>query len=138
MEKKVHKSFNYTEKRTYPRTLISLPVDFRMIDEPNVAPGLVINASEAGLLIQTFNEMSIGKRISIKVLFPKGTEFENFRGEAEIIWKDIYWWEDWEAYQYGLKFIKILSKDNLKLKLLLCGRSNLRETSFVDGNNGRS
>jgi len=134
----VHKSSNYTEQRRNPRTLISLPVDFRMIDEPNVAPGLVINASEAGLLIQTFNEMSIGKRISIKVLFPKGTEFESFKGESEIIWKDTYWWEDWEAYQYGLKFIKMLSEDHLKLKLLLCGQSNLGETSFVDGNNRRS
>ena len=107
-----------------------MPVDFRMNDEPNAGPGLVINVSEAGLRIQTFNDILIGKRINIKVSIHKSAEFESFRAEAEIIWKDVYLWEDWEEYQYGLKFVEILNEDHLKLKLLLCGRSNLEEASF--------
>jgi len=130
----LHKSSDYKEKRRYLRTLISLPVDFRINDEPNAGPGLVINASEVGLRMQTFNDIPIGKRINIKVSFHKGTEFESFRTEAEIIWKDVYLWEDWEEYQYGLKFVEILNEDYLKLKMLLSGRFNLEEASF---NNSR-
>jgi hypothetical protein len=107
-----------------------------MIHELKAAPGLVLNASEGGLLIQTFKNMSIGTRIDIKVLFkvllPKGVKSAKFRTVADIIWKDTYWWEDWEGYQYGLKFIQILDEDYRKLKLILNNRSNLEEVSFAD------
>jgi len=134
----LHKSSDYKEKRRTPRTLISLPVDFRMSDEPNAGSGLVINASKAGLRIQTFNDMPVSKRINIKVSFPKGIEFESFRAEAEIMWKDVYLWEDWEEYQYGLKYVEILNEDHLKLKRLLRGRSNFEEASFKINNSGVS
>ena len=124
------------EKRRYPRVLINLPVNFRMIGELKAAPGVVLNASEAGFLIQTFKDMPIGTRIDIKVLFkvlfPKGVKFTNIKAIATIIWKDTYWWEDWEGYQYGVKFIQILDENYRKLKLILNNRSNLEEFSFAD------
>jgi hypothetical protein len=131
-------SSDYKEKRRDPRTLIRLPVDFWINGEPNAGLGLVINASEAGLRIQAFNDIPISERISIEVSFPKGTEFKSFRAEAEIIWKDVYLWDGWEEYQYGLKFVAILNEDHLKLRLLLCGRSNLEEASFRINNSGVS
>lgn len=67
-----------------------MPVDFHMSDEPNAGSGRVIHASEADLCVQTFNDLPISKRIRIKVSFPKGTEFESFRVEAEIIWRDAF------------------------------------------------
>jgi hypothetical protein len=45
----------------------------------------------------------------------------NFEVFAEIIWKDIHWEENWEGYQLGLKFIKILEEDYRKLRGLLSG-----------------
>jgi hypothetical protein len=48
---------------------------------------------------------------------------------AEIIWKDLYWEEDWEGYRYGLKFIKIFEDDRRKLKLILSGQFELSEIS---------
>jgi len=113
------------EKRRYPRVLIDLPVDFQMSDKPKIVPGLVTNLSKAGLLIQTLIDMPIGTKINIKVLFPKGFGVANFRAVAEIIWKDGCLWEDWEGYQYGLKFIHISNEDCLNLTLVLCGQSNL-------------
>jgi hypothetical protein len=113
------------DKRRYPRALIDLPADFQMTDKPKVVPGLVRNVSEGGLLIQTFTDMPIGTKINIKVLFSKDFEVANFRAVAEIVWKDSCLWEDWEAYQYGLKFIHMLNEDCLKLILALCGQSNL-------------
>lgn len=53
------------EKRKYPRVLISMPLNFKMTEDSIQSAGLVINASEAGLLIQTFKDMPIGKRITI-------------------------------------------------------------------------
>jgi hypothetical protein len=61
-----------------------------MSDEPNAGTGLVMNASKAGLRIQTFNDLPIRKRIHIIVSLPKGGKLESFRAEAETIWKDLY------------------------------------------------
>ena len=117
--------------------LINLPVAFWIGDDWKASPGLVLNASEAGFLIQTFKDMPIGTKINIKVLFKvlfsKGVKFTNIKAVATIIWKDTYWWEDWEGgYQYGVKFIQILDENYRKLKLILNNRSNLEEVSFAD------
>ncbi len=109
-------------KRKYPRVLINLPADFWMTDKLKVVPALVRDLGEGGLRIQTFTEMPVGTKINIKVLIPKNLEVVNFRAVAEIVWKDGYLWDDWEGYQYGLKFIHMFNEDCLKIKLVLCGR----------------
>jgi hypothetical protein len=123
------------EKRRHPRVLINLPVNLWIFRELKTVSGFVLNASEGGLLIQTFKDMSIGTRIDIKVLFKillsKGVRSAKFRAVANIIWKDTYWWEDWEGYQYGLKFIQILDEDSYKLKLILNNRPDLEEVTFT-------
>lgn len=52
----------------------------------------------------------------------------NFEVLAEIIWKDLHWEEDWEGYQYGLKFVHILEEDFGKLKHLLSEQFQLDKT----------
>ena len=126
------KSSDNKEKRKFPRVFISLPVDFLASDAPKVIPGIVINLSVGGLLIQTFKDLPIGMRVNITVLFSQDTEFVNFRATAEIIWKDVYLWEDWEGYQYGLKLIGVPNKDLLNLKRLLFNESNMKEISSDD------
>ena len=125
----MRRSTEVKDKRRHRRILINVPVDFQNNDKSNVSPGLVINLSQTGFLIQTFEDMPIGKRINIKVLFPKGFEVANFSAIVEIVWKDICLWEDWEGYQYGLKFIKVLNKDLLKLKQFLNNRDESVEIS---------
>jgi hypothetical protein len=107
------------ERRSYPRKPANLPVDFWIIDNPQPHFGLVLNASEAGLLIQTFQDLPVGTRINVQVLWPKGSKVLGFRSVVEIVWKDIYAWDDWESYQYGLKFPQIPSEDYLKFNHLL-------------------
>ncbi len=98
-----------------------MPVHFEITDNGHSGTGLATNASEAGLLLQTFVDMRIGTRVFIKISHPKVAEVLGFniRSEAEVIWKDICAWEDWEAYQYGLKFIQLLANEGIKLKYLL-------------------
>jgi hypothetical protein len=109
-----------------------MPLNFKMTEDSIQSAGLVINASEAGLLIQTFKDMPIGKRITIEVSSPKRVKPVKFSAMAEIIWKDVYIWDDWESYQYGLKFSQISHEDYLKLKQILSSRSNLEEVTLGD------
>ena len=120
------------EKRKHPRLPVSLPIKFQMDGKEVVHPGVTLDASESGLLIQTFKDMLVGTRLNIEFLFPKGFELSNFQVVAEVIWKDIYYWDDWEGYQYGLKFTQILDKDHLLLKRLLNDPSFLKEVHIFD------
>ncbi len=125
------------EKRKYPRVSINMPLDFKLTEDSNQSTGLVINASEAGLLIQTFKDMPIGQRLTVEVFSPKRAKPEKFSAMTEIIWKDVYIWDDWEAYQYGLKFSQISYEDYLKLKQILSSQSNLEDVTLGEESNQR-
>jgi hypothetical protein len=109
------------ERRRSPRLLMDLPLEYRVINAPYAKGGIVVNASEGGLLINSIRNMPLGTRLNIAVLFPKEFELANFEVVAEIIRKELHWEEDWEGYQYGLRFVKILEEDRHKLSLLLQG-----------------
>jgi hypothetical protein len=108
---------------------LDLPLEYRVINVPYAHGGLVVNASEVGLLINSIKNIPIGSKLNIAVLFPKGFELTNFEVLAEIIWKDLCWEEDWEGYRYGLKFIRILEEDRGKLKQILSGQFQLGEVA---------
>jgi hypothetical protein len=73
--------------------------------------------------------MPIGTELKIAVLFPKRYELANFEVLAKIIRKDPIWEEDWEGYEYGLKFIQILEVDRRKLRQILSGQFSLEKVS---------
>lgn len=107
------------EKRKFPRVLMDLPLEYQVLDAPYAHGGLVANASETGLLILSVKSIPVGTKLNIAVMFPKEFQLSNFKVFAEIIWKEIYWKEDWEGYKYGLKFIGLFDEDQGKLKDLL-------------------
>ena len=111
------------EKRKHPRVNMNLPLEYRVLDAPRVQAGMVINASESGLLLHSIKDMPVGTKLSIAVLFPKGFELTNFEVLAEIVWKDIYWQENRQEYEFGLRFVHILEQDHQKLKRLLVEES---------------
>ena len=117
------------ERRKHPRYSIDLPLNFMMTENPNIYPGLSIDASEAGLQIQTLKDMPIGIKLNIEVLFAKGFELSTLQGMVQVIWKDEYVWKDWAGYKYGLKFVQISDQNYLKLKHLLWNQSDLPDTS---------
>ncbi len=119
----------YLERRKYPRMSLELPLEYRVMNAPYAHGGLVVNASEVGLLINSIKNIPIGSKLNIAVLFPKGFELTNFEVFAEIIWKDLYWEENWEGYRYGLRFIRILEEDRRKLKQILSGQFQMGEIS---------
>ena len=109
----------FKERRKYPRSLVDLPVEYRIKDLPHAHGGLVINASEGGLLIHSLKDMPLGLKLNIAVLFLWGYELASFEVTAEIIWKDLHLYNQSEGYQYGLKIIQISEEDHWKLKQLL-------------------
>ncbi len=125
----MEKDSPHLERRGYPRMSLDLPLEYRVMNAPYAHGGLVVNASEVGLLINSIKNIPIGSKLNIAVLFPKGFQLTNFEVLAEIIWKDLYWEEDWEGYRYGLKFIKILEDDRRKLTQILSGQFQLSEIS---------
>jgi hypothetical protein len=120
---------SHMERRRYPRMSLDLPLEYRVMNALYAHGGLVVNASEVGLLINSVKNIPIGSKLNIAVIFPKGFELTNFEVLAEIIWKDLHWEEDWEGYRHGLKFIRILDEDRGKLKQLLNGQFQLDEIS---------
>ncbi len=119
MEDSMKNPDEFRERRKFPRAVVDLPVEYRIKDLPLAHGGLVVNASEGGLLIHSGKAMPLGLKLNIAVMFPKGYELANFEVTAEIVWKDLHLYDHSEGYQYGLKIIQILEKDRSKLKQLL-------------------
>jgi len=117
----MEKSKDPRERRRFPRLLVDLPLEYRVMNAPYAQGGIVVNASEEGLLINSIKNMPVGTKLNVAVLFPEEYELANFEVLTEIIRKELHWEEDWEGYQYGLKFTKILERDRHKLKQLLLG-----------------
>ncbi len=115
----------FQERRRYPRISIDLPLEYCMRHDARAHGGIAIDASEAGFLIYSIEDIPIGTQLKIAVLFPKEYELAIFEVLAEAVRKELaaeqkglYQW----GYQYGLKIIDILEGDYLILRGLLSGQ----------------
>ena len=115
----MQESDSIREKRRHPRFYLNLPIEFRVMDTSSVHGAMIVNASETGLLIQSTNNLAVGTRLNIAVLFSKEFELANFEVLAEVVWIKIYSEERRKMYQLGLRFIKISEENRQKLKYLL-------------------
>jgi len=115
----------FKDRRRYPRISMDLPLEYRVKYDARAHGGIVIDASERGFLIYSIEDIPVGTKLKIAVLFPEEYELAIFEVFAETIRKEfVAEREDWyqEGYQYGLKFIQILEEDYWKLRKLLSGR----------------
>jgi len=127
-------SSNNREKRSHPRIIIDLPIEYRDRGDSCLCGAIVVNASERGFLIESPRDMPVGTELSITVLYSMGFELANFKVVAKIVRKESYRKESqyWEGFQYGLELIKILDEDRWKLDLLLSGRYYLEEMLTIN------
>jgi hypothetical protein len=88
------------------------------MNAPYAQGGIVVNASEQGLLINSIKNIPVGTKLNIAVLFSKGFEAANFEVLAEVVWTKTQLHEGRQGYELGLKFIQILEEDRQKLKHL--------------------
>ena len=108
------------DRRKYPRVLLDLPFEYQREYSPHARGGIVIDASEVGFLIHSTENMLVGTRFKIVVLYPEEYSLAKLVVFARIVWKKLDARQ--KRYLYGLKFNEILVKDYYKLIGLL--RSN--------------
>jgi hypothetical protein len=111
---------HFQNRRKYPRVVLDLPFEYRTEYGRRVRGGIVIDACEVGFLIHSTENMLVGTRLKIVVLYPNEYSLAKLDVFARIVWKQFDKRE--KRYLYGLKFNGILAEDHNKLKGLL--RSN--------------
>ena len=126
-------SFNNKEKRSHPRFIIDLPLEYRDMDGSCLRGGILFNASKGGFLIETVRDIPVGTELRITVMYPKEFTLVDFKVVAKIVWKKSYSKEDskgnqyWGGYRYGLQFVQISEEDRWKLNILLGGQFETEE-----------
>ena len=118
-----------TDRRTSPRVWMYLPLEYQLKHAPRACGGIVLGASETGFHIYSTENIPLGTRLKIDVLFPEKYELANFEVLAEIVWKKVSVDIRGKGYQYGLRFVQILEEDSRKLKELLSDRSTSEDFS---------
>ena len=96
---------------------MDLPADYWVKNDSYVHGGIVVDASETGFLIYSVEDIPIGAKLKIAVLFPREYELAHFEVSAEIIRK-MGVEKGKEGYQYGIRFTQILREDHRKLREL--------------------
>ena len=89
-----------------------------------------MNASETVFLIECVKDIPIGTRLWVSVLFPRGFELADFEVEATIIWKELLLKEDWEGYEYRVKYYPNLSRRLLETEASAPSRIQFRWILF--------
>ncbi len=112
----------FKDKRRYPRISVDFPIEYWVKYDGPAHGGIVVDASETGFLIYSTEEIPLGTKLKIAVLFPKEYELEIFEVFAEIIWQKANVKKGEEGYQYGLRLIQFVEEDHWKLRGLLSGR----------------
>ena len=65
------------------------------------------------------SDLPVGAKLKVGVLFSEEFELSRAETTAQIVWKEVYWGEDWVGYEYGLKFVETNESDLSKLKEIL-------------------
>jgi len=111
---------HFENRRKYPRVFLDLPFEYKTEYGHRARGGIVIDASEVGFLIHSTENMLVGTRLKIVVLYPNEYRLAKLNVLARIVWKKFDKKE--KRYLYGMKFNGILAEDHYTLKGLL--RSN--------------
>jgi hypothetical protein len=111
----------FENRRKYPRVVLDLPFEYRTEYSRRTRGGIVIDACEVGFLIQSTENILVGTRLKIVVLYPQEYSLATLELFARIVWKKFDRKE--KRYLYGLKFNGILAEDHYKLKGLLKSNS---------------
>ena len=113
------------ERRKHPRFFIDLPLEYQAENDSCLNGGIIVNASEGGLLVESVKAIPLGAKLDASVFFPREFELADLKLMAKIAWKEPLLKKDWTGYQYGLSIVRLLDEDHSKLKKILNGQFNL-------------
>jgi hypothetical protein len=106
------------EKRKHPRVILDLPLEYHALDAPSVYGAIVVNGAEEGFMIRALQDMRLGTRLNVSILFPNGFELATFEALAQIVRKGLSEKRN-EGYKYGVKIVHINEYDRFKLRYIL-------------------
>ena len=106
------------EKRKHPRVILDLPLEYHALSGPSVYGAIVVNGAEGGFLIRALQDMRLGTRLNVSILFPNGFELATFEALAQIVRKGVSEKRN-EGYKYGVKIVQINEYDRFKLRYVL-------------------
>jgi len=115
------------EKRKHPRIALDLPLDYHELNLKSVYGAIVVNGAEGGFLIRALQDMRLGTRLKVSILFLDGFELGTFEALAQIVRKGLSEKRN-EGYKYGVKILDINEYDRFKLRSILSLR-RFEETS---------
>jgi c-di-GMP-binding flagellar brake protein YcgR len=107
------------ERRKHPRFSVELPLDYSRVDGKEIYGGIVVNASEGGILVYLPERMEIGTVLKIEILYVQGLELATVQAIAKVVWADMATRESLGEYRYGLVFHHIYENDYKRLVALL-------------------
>ena len=121
------------DRRKCVRILVDLPFEYWTQYNPHVrSGGIVLDASEIGLLIHSIEDMPVNTQLMVAVLYIQGYGLTNLGVWAEIVWKNV---DKKGEYLYGLKFVEVAKRDRNKLMGML--RQNLFRATINEANQKR-
>jgi hypothetical protein len=107
------------ERRKHPRISVELPFDYSLFEREKDHRGILVDASEGGLLVNLLEKIEIGSWLKLEILFSRGTELMTIAAFAKVVWSDLAAKESWVEHRYGLEFLSFLQGDMDKLRMLL-------------------
>jgi len=106
------------EKRSHPRFVTALPIEYGRIDSPENRSGHTSNISESGAMISLPEQIEVGTNLRVKIFFSLGRELNTIEATGTVVWTNI----DLERkgyYRIGLKYEDISPENVQRLRSLL-------------------
>jgi hypothetical protein len=82
-------SFNNKERRSHPRVIIDLPLEYRDMNGSCLGGATLVNASDGGFLIESPRDIPVGTELSITVLFPEGLNWLISKSRPKLCGRDL-------------------------------------------------
>jgi hypothetical protein len=108
-----------TERRRHLRYMVDLPLDCSRIDEKHSYGGIVVNASEGGILVYLPETYEVGTSLRIEIFYVRDTIFDHIKATATVVRSEVGDKTNPGQHRYALQFQSMESRDFNRLVTFL-------------------
>lgn len=113
----VKREKNKNEGRKYPRSLLTLPIEYYANNPEIPRLGHTYNLSSGGVMLNLPEQLRIGQLISLAIFFSFGPSLDTIKVNSQVVWVDENQRDG--NYRYGVKFVDLTTMDRSKLEKIL-------------------
>ena len=73
------------ERRRHFRYMVDLPLGCSRVDEKHSYGGIVVNASEGGILVYLPERYEVGTSLKIEIFYVRDTVFDHIKATAKVV-----------------------------------------------------